>query len=102
MAFNFIHLLANFHLGHLWFILLSICKWLRPRPRPRPRRRAPVPDPFLQLCLLPVFSGRDPHRRLRFRTRPLGGRHLGVGGSARLWEGERRPASRLRPPEPSV
>lgn len=24
MAFNFIHLLANFHLGHLWFILLSI------------------------------------------------------------------------------
>lgn len=26
MAFNFIHLLANFHLGHLWFILLSICK----------------------------------------------------------------------------
>lgn len=29
MAFNFIHLLANFHLGHLWYILLSICKyWL--------------------------------------------------------------------------
>lgn len=26
MAFNFIHLLANFHLGHSWFILLSICK----------------------------------------------------------------------------
>uniref|UniRef100_A0AAQ4PTD2 Plasmanylethanolamine desaturase 1 n=1 Tax=Gasterosteus aculeatus aculeatus TaxID=481459 RepID=A0AAQ4PTD2_GASAC len=24
MAFNFIHLLANFHLGHLWYILLSI------------------------------------------------------------------------------
>ncbi|XP_041654870.1 transmembrane protein 189 [Cheilinus undulatus] len=24
MAFNFIHLLANFHLGHLWSILLSI------------------------------------------------------------------------------
>ncbi|KAK1897986.1 Transmembrane protein 189 [Dissostichus eleginoides] len=24
MAFNFFHLLANFHLGHLWSILLSI------------------------------------------------------------------------------
>lgn len=27
MAFNFIHLLANSHLGHLWYILFSICKY---------------------------------------------------------------------------
>lgn len=31
MAFNFIHLLANFHLGHLWFILLSVCECHRKR-----------------------------------------------------------------------
>lgn len=28
MAFNFIHLLANFHLGHSWSILLGIGEWL--------------------------------------------------------------------------
>lgn len=58
-------------------------------PPPPPPPPGSWSRPVLQLCLLPVFSGRDPHRRLRFRTRPLGGRHLGIGGSARRWEGER-------------
>lgn len=103
MAFNFIHLLANFHLGHLWFILLSIRKcrlknctmiWCcivisfvaRQSCSPNICRCSQLCSGAILLLTL-MFSGRNTHRRLCVRTCSLGGWYVGVSGSAHLWKG---------------
>lgn len=87
MAFNFIHLLANFHLGHLWGILLGIgeqhdpklfnvllcCQWLT--------QSLPV------LLHKFLFSGGDTHSWLCIRTCSLGSWYVGISGSAHRRKG---------------
>lgn len=70
MAFNFIHLLANFHLGHSWFILLSICRCRPKQTRQRGCGRCSA-------VLPPSFQWRGYSRRTLPRDSFTGGPTLG-------------------------